>query len=130
MSEQSQSCFCPCHTGQHPIQCVCSCKYEKSNEERWKRACEQDMSSLRNMIIHIGRESEKLRKEFEDKLDVDLNKWKEYYSQVYVSKKPHKCPACEGKGIVWDITTSEGLPWHTSVKIDCKSCNGKGILWG
>jgi DnaJ-class molecular chaperone len=43
-------------------------------------------------------------------------------------KHPHKCPACEGNGIKWDIH-KDSLPWPDSKKIDCKSCEGKGILW-
>lgn len=45
-------------------------------------------------------------------------------------KKPHKCPVCDGNGIMWDITNKEGLPWPGSQKIECKSCEGKGIVWG
>lgn len=39
------------------------------------------------------------------------------------SKRPHKCPACDGIGLQ-DISPAFTPPHQ------CGSCEGKGILWG
>lgn len=42
------------------------------------------------------------------------------------SKKPYKCPICEGKGLHESIIpTKSGL-----LDLTCTSCVGKGIIWG
>ncbi len=80
---------------------------------------------------------DKLRKEFEEKLDVDMDKWKQYFSEVHQSKKPHKCPNCEGIGEFKNDELLLGQRLKTTQRQDatgcydmCQSCQGKGIVWG
>jgi hypothetical protein len=77
-------------------------------------------------LMEIEKDIEKLRNEFEQKLDVDLSKWHEYYGKVFVSKKPYKCPICDGKRI-----DKEPLIGSGGLRFDkCYSCEGRGIVWG
>lgn len=42
-----------------------------------------------------------------------------------IERKPHKCPVCESKGLVfvmYSITDSH--------QVKCKSCDGTGVVWG
>lgn len=72
----------------------------------------------------------KLRKEFESKLEVDLEKWREYYSKVYVKKTPHKCPICDGTGNL-KKATRENPNFDFYVEYaSCHACDGKGVVWG
>jgi hypothetical protein len=41
------------------------------------------------------------------------------------SKKPHRCPVCDGKGIEFD-KLGRGEGWNSS----CRACEGKRIVWG
>ena len=45
--------------------------------------------------------------------------------------KPHKCPICNGKGIVLNIFYSL-VPMTIEHKesVKCKTCKGEGIVWG
>jgi hypothetical protein len=48
-------------------------------------------------------------------------------------KTPHKCPICEGKGVVpcGFYGTSSSSRLTTEELIDeCRTCKGKGIVWG
>lgn len=38
---------------------------------------------------------------------------------------PHKCPVCEGSGLIAE-TTEGGRNTHS---VDCHACEGKGIVW-
>lgn len=81
----------------------------------------------------IEKEIKLLREEFEGKLNIDLDKWKEYYSKVFVLKKPYKCPVCEGKGINKNTLIVDNISNASEIYIknpSCISCEGKGIVWG
>lgn len=73
-----------------------------------------------------------LEKKMQSKLDNMMEVFKCNWAadQSRKSVKPHKCPVCSTAGLVWDITSEEGLPWPNSEKIKCSSCHGKGIVWG
>ena len=49
-------------------------------------------------------------------------------------KTPHKCPVCDGRGLVPDwfyLTQPGGTPTSSGVgDVTCRSCNGSGIVWG
>lgn len=49
---------------------------------------------------------------------------------------PHKCPVCEGRGIVPDYfyvispdIQHNGFTWNSTGSVTCKSCFGTGIIW-
>lgn len=49
------------------------------------------------------------------------------------SKKPYKCPVCDGEGSIKTrihpkLAEFEGIP--TCLAITCNSCKRKGIVWG
>lgn len=56
------------------------------------------------------------------------------YTMVSVpDKEPHRCPVCNGKGIVPNgFYSSTGESWVTAslVPETCRACNGKGYIWG
>jgi DnaJ-class molecular chaperone len=83
------------------------------------------IEDLETDVMYLKEGLNKLRKEFESKLDVDMDKWKQYFSEVFPSKKPYRCPICEGRGLVFlmmSITESN--------QATCDPCQGKGIVWG
>lgn len=47
-------------------------------------------------------------------------------SQSRVGRIPHKCPVCNGNGVV-DVYSFGGRQRH---EIACKPCRGEGVLWG
>lgn len=66
-------------------------------------------------------------KELEERL-YQVEQWKKTAKILCdQSKKPHKCPICEGKRLDLNnpISGSGGLQWH-----NCSVCEGKGIVWG
>jgi DnaJ-class molecular chaperone len=46
-------------------------------------------------------------------------------------KKPHKCPVCEGKGLLrcgfYDVT-ADAIVAEELIE-ECKTCKGVGIVW-
>jgi len=48
------------------------------------------------------------------------------------SKIPHKCPVCEGRGILplgfYNNYPHQSLTYN--IPETCKSCGGAGIIWG
>jgi hypothetical protein len=92
-------------------------------------------------IKNVHARIDELRVEFENKLEVDLAKWKEYYSLIpQNNKKPHKCPACQGKGFSSAVRISkdgfeiDGVVVNKNERFlhtdKCTACEGKGIVWG
>ena len=50
-----------------------------------------------------------------------------------VTAIPHKCPVCDGQGIIskppW--VAGDVNQWTSNqIAYPCKSCNGSGIIWG
>lgn len=70
---------------------------------------------------------DKLRKEWELKLDADYKKWRQYFAEVHPKKSPHKCPVCNGKCSTTLKELTCGTPF---IVMPCSSCEGKGIVWG
>lgn len=70
-------------------------------------------------------ESSKLAEEFNPEV------WLHKNALPYLeSKKPHKCPSCDGYG-EWELTSMEETIANGNKKFKpCKACEGKGILWG
>lgn len=50
-----------------------------------------------------------------------------------VEQIPHRCPVCEGKGLVPDwfyLVQIGGTPISSGVgNVPCRSCQGTGIVW-
>jgi chromosome segregation ATPase len=80
------------------------------------------IQDLETDVMYVKEGLDKLRKEFESKLDIDMDKWKQYFSEVFPSKKPYTCPVCEGQGKLWPAGS---IGYNL-----CESCHGKGIVWG
>lgn len=59
-----------------------------------------------------------------DKLETEINIVRALGSRDYNSKKPHKCPICDGKGYWHDVENNIATGGR------CSSCEGKGVLWG
>lgn len=57
---------------------------------------------------------------------------KEQYKYNKIEKTPHKCPVCNGSGLVPSRFYSQSPYWGstTITSNNCRSCNGSGILWG
>jgi len=96
-------------SGCHPTD-----KYECSCMTQWESACKA-------WQMHEARIS-KLEKDILCKSTVE--KWKEYYSGI-ASKKPHKCPVCNGYGYHEVLCNGVCVPGP-----ECKACEGKGLVWG
>jgi hypothetical protein len=91
---------------------------------------ENDIKNLWTDLNALTGQVLKLKSDFESKLAVDLDKWREYYSLLPTNnKKPHRCPLCNGVGKVWDIKI-DGMPHFGSPSRNCHSCIGSGIVWG
>ena len=59
---------------------------------------------------------------------INCNPYRKYTYTSPVTQ-PHKCPACEGKGIVpCGFYSYWGASLGTTPE-QCKSCEGKGIIW-
>ncbi len=123
--------------------------------ERWKKAAIekniQDVVRLRELEniqaeTRLCRlESDRLGEQLDQKvwkfltekvdgLETEINVVRALGSRAFHPKKPHKCPVCEGKGIIstpdtirFDIVIaqSEKIGWSA-----CHACEGKGVLWG
>jgi len=55
------------------------------------------------------------------------------YKTTYITTgKPHKCPVCEGSGIVPSgFYLKTGDSWTSNTTSEkCRACDGKGIIWG
>ena len=90
-----------------------------------------DLKSLvHDFIKSANGRIEKIQNEFHSKLDVDLSKWKEYFSEYLPPKKPHKCPVCEGKGNSQGKTQQHPNYEFCMEYASCPTCEGKGIVWG
>lgn len=70
-----------------------------------------------------------------DEIDETLKAWNEDFEYLdslklnkrikkLESRKPHKCPVCDGKG----YCHSSGI--NIASGGQCQSCQGKGIVWG
>ncbi len=45
---------------------------------------------------------------------------------------PHRCPVCNGRGIVpngWYSTTEQSWTTTSTTPDQCRSCSGTGVLW-
>jgi len=63
---------------------------------------------------------------FTDNERFELLKYKEGKPMTEpVSKRPHKCPICEGTG---RTSPNGNMSQYSSVV--CHGCDGKGIVWG
>lgn len=90
------------------------------------------LQDVERITDKLGDSFVKMKKEWEQKLDIDYKKWCEYFSEVYPQKKPHKCPVCDGSGI---ITTCRVVGGYSGIitsnsENKCNACEGKGIIWG
>jgi hypothetical protein len=86
-----------------------------------------DLLLLERMHKQLAKDHIQLKKDFESKLDLDYKKWVQYFNEVHPKKSPHKCPVCNGLAIDFQIGEVRGLPIHTK---KCPACEGKGIVWG
>lgn len=82
------------------------------------------LCSMEAQIDALHKQCIELKTDFEKKLDVDFNKWKEYFSTCRNDKKPYKCPVCSGSGGIKHPLTGLVMP------AICNPCEGKGIIWG
>jgi hypothetical protein len=48
-----------------------------------------------------------------------------FYPAIQLSHRPHKCPVCEGKGVV-----PAGFYTDDVANQKCRPCGGKGVIWG
>jgi len=46
-----------------------------------------------------------------------------------MSRQPHSCPVCGGRGEVLDTLYSPYGTASTAYMVTCRSCNGTGIVW-
>lgn len=73
-----------------------------------------EINVLRETISHLERRL------------AEVEKWKKTAKILCdQSKKPHKCPVCEGKGSIKTEVEPKTLKFEL-----CQPCEGKGILWG
>lgn len=86
------------------------------------------LQDVERKVDGLGNSFIKLRKEFESKLDLDYKKWVQYFNEVHPKKTPHKCPVCNGEGVMSNVDLLS-MP-RPSTFPRCKTCEGKGIVWG
>lgn len=102
------------------MNCECNCLCHTSDFVCNKCRCPDP---LPNEIIQL----EKRIKELERFQDITHLEYKN-------TKKPHKCPICEGEGLNKSRLVMDAIleqPSTISMKNpDCKACEGKGIVWG
>ena len=66
----------------------------------------------------------------------DLDKVIEAYSTktpmpTYITKNPHTCPICGGRGLVsGDFYQQQQSTNYNTTVVVCQSCNGTGVIWG
>ena len=57
----------------------------------------------------------------------------ELKQELPVSKTPHCCPVCNGKGqVVWyfyDVNAGSSTVSSNMSPINCRTCNGEGVIW-
>lgn len=128
-------------SGCYPSNAGLSCESHQENGSgnycehgRFSLTCEMCfMIHLINKIEeHKIRQIDENRKISARVEDIEAAIYKIEHSQKdHDHKIPHKCPVCEGRGIVATGLKIEEV-YGTDLKTskDCKSCEGKGILWG
>lgn len=50
--------------------------------------------------------------------------------EVHYAKAPHRCPICNGTGLVHANFYNGSTLWDGASNMSCKSCAGSGIIWG
>lgn len=108
ISRISKGCPCGCHSG-HTMGIVgicCQCRLSENP---------LTIAPAPNFVTPTQSEINVLRESFA-KLDVRLREVEAWKKTAKIlcdqSKKPYKCPVCEGRAM------------------GCLSCEGKGIVWG
>ncbi len=89
--------------------------FERIEElERWKKvAIDKNIQDINKI------------KELEVRIEGCIERTRIQFMTTRVNKTPHKCPVCEGKGLVflmYSITDT-----HQAL---CQPCEGKGVIWG
>lgn len=121
------SCQCPCHNGLlwsiYPSQCWCSCN---------KQSISVQFNPMNEEIRVLRETVDSLQK----RLEV-VEAWKKAAKILCdQSKKPHKCPVCNGEskiqithGIIeaFEKRIIDSAGRHFKL---CGTCEGKGIVWG
>ena len=122
------ACQCPCHTGGvlWKVGLCCECKRNYSPPQPTIQIVSDNTVKTELTILKI--EIDSLKKELK-KLEELLKPVLEWKKTAKIlcdqSKKPHKCPVCESKGVEFDrLNRDEGF------NKKCNSCEGKGIIWG
>lgn len=115
-------CPCPCHFG-GPMWVVgicCHCRRNPSNQTSPVQIISDNSMKFDHDVLKL--ELSVLRETvtvLQQKLEV-IEKWKKTAKILCdQSKKPHKCPVCEGLG--------KATLFHDGI---CETCQGKGIVWG
>jgi len=107
--------------------------------EKLEGAYQSDFESTKEVILALSQQKERIEKlELWKEAAIEKNiqdnqrmKEIERYQEIThleykaTSKKPHRCPVCEGKGKI-HFTLPAGGYWEQ----DCKPCETKGIVWG
>lgn len=114
-------------------------KLEELAQERAHLINYKSYTDLSDRIEKLEKENKKLRldgnlcardiqEDFGNKLkqiETEINIVRALGSRAFHPKRPHECPVCEGKGLIFlmmSITES-----HQAI---CQPCEGKGIVWG
>jgi DnaJ-class molecular chaperone len=87
---------------------------------------------MQDRIINIENHFTDILHNFEKRINM-----LEYFTDINCKdneckeKTPHKCPVCEGRGIIQNGLKIEEV-YGTNLKTckDCHSCEGEGIVWG
>lgn len=109
----------------HNLQCSIDHLYD-GIEILWKRIerLEKCYKEAETIIEVLSKHSGKLQEDMQE-----IAKWRKGIKILTdQSKKPNKCPICNGKG-----NLNNFKPIHAGVNMICMlchSCEGKGIVWG
>lgn len=119
------SCACDCHIVLNSIDCCIKCS--RLFPPLKEKTCSNSECKCPQCL-------DKRISELKRKLEEQMEIFKCQFSAQHYreSKKPHKCPVCEGSGKDKNKLVAE--PYDNNIKIlvepPCHSCEGKGIVWG
>lgn len=95
----------------------------KNIDHQIKRIADLEKKSISIEVFHTSNQCLETWKTGCEVLIDNIHK--KLYELETQSKKPFKCPVCEGSR-----KESFNLPAGGYYEQDCKSCEGKGIIWG
>lgn len=122
---QINTCFCLCHFPNFHGICTCNnCNYKKHDSASHTTPL-TDAELLKDRIVDL-----------EDRMQ-KMENWKKIAKVLCdQSKKPHKCPLCDGLGEIRFYSFQDASRFGCRTDAlgnfikNCSACEGKGIVWG